>query len=99
MCSCFFSHYKIRECGKPDLDVALLNGDTLNKVLNFLIAAGLPRNLKFGGEDFTAHFRENKNILFDWDLPASSAASNNLVNSYLEHIILCSILIVNIIIR
>lgn len=34
MCSCFFSHYKIRECGKPDLDVTLLNGDTLNKVLD-----------------------------------------------------------------
>ena len=66
------SYSTIKEISRweqSDLDIGLVNGDTLYKTLGrrtLLTAENLPRNFELGEETVFLQFRENKYGIFDW---------------------------------
>ena len=75
-CACMalfaISYSTIKEISRweqSDLDIGLVNGDTLYKTLGrrtLLTAENLPRNFELGEETVFLQFRENKYGIFDW---------------------------------
>ena len=74
-CTCMtlfaISYSTLKEVNRSDLDIILINGDALYKILRrqtLLTAEDLPRDFKMGEETVFAQFWENKYGIFKWGL-------------------------------